>query len=166
MKVEEESRANNDDEIQENRECFDEHESMEDKNDDIGDLCDYLIPNEGPYYVNEEEERSNERSYYQAIGEIWRKARVLEHKRRIQESLLILTTNTPYHSRHIRRIPRLRRIQDHCLTLKNTPTDPTDDFLILLNLFTCDTPLGMNFDELSRLNGMNDDFFAYEVKIP
>ncbi|GJR38714.1 hypothetical protein Tco_1214398 [Tanacetum coccineum] len=62
MKVEEESRANNDDEIQENRECFDEHESMEDKNDDIGDLCDYLILNEGPYYVNEEEERSKERS--------------------------------------------------------------------------------------------------------
>nr|GEZ02220.1 hypothetical protein [Tanacetum cinerariifolium] len=38
MKVEEESRANNDDEIQENRECFDEHESMENKDDDIGDL--------------------------------------------------------------------------------------------------------------------------------
>ncbi|GJR65527.1 hypothetical protein Tco_0011592 [Tanacetum coccineum] len=58
--------------------------------------------------------------YYQAIDEIWRKARVLEHKRRIQESLLILTTNTPYHSRNIRCIQRIRRIQDHCLTLKNT----------------------------------------------
>ncbi|GJW72045.1 hypothetical protein Tco_0128962 [Tanacetum coccineum] len=37
-----------------------------------------------------------------------------------QESLLNLK-NTSYHSRQIRCIPRLRRIQDHCLTLKNTP---------------------------------------------
>ncbi|GKD79404.1 hypothetical protein Tco_1342025, partial [Tanacetum coccineum] len=38
----------------------------------------------------------------------------------IQESLLSLK-NTMYHSRHILRISRLKRIQDHCLTLKNMP---------------------------------------------
>ncbi|GJT45198.1 hypothetical protein Tco_0953913 [Tanacetum coccineum] len=38
----------------------------------------------------------------------------------IQESLLNLK-NTMYHSRQIIRISRLRRIQDHCMTLKNTP---------------------------------------------
>ncbi|GKB00171.1 hypothetical protein Tco_0828164 [Tanacetum coccineum] len=58
MKVEEESRANNDDEIQE---CIDEHESMGNKDNDIGDSCYYLIPDEGLYYVNEKEERSKER---------------------------------------------------------------------------------------------------------
>ncbi|GKC44498.1 hypothetical protein Tco_1062220 [Tanacetum coccineum] len=36
-------------------------ESMEDKDDDIEDLGEYLIPNEDPYYVNEEEGRSKER---------------------------------------------------------------------------------------------------------
>ncbi|GJW16731.1 hypothetical protein Tco_0024167 [Tanacetum coccineum] len=34
------------------------------------------------------------------------------------------------------------------------------------DLFTCDTPLGKNFDEFSRLSGMDDDLFAYEVKLP
>ncbi|GJU13506.1 hypothetical protein Tco_1135902 [Tanacetum coccineum] len=34
------------------------------------------------------------------------------------------------------------------------------------DLFTCDTPLGMIFDEFNRLSGMDDDLFAYEVKIP
>nr|GEU76140.1 hypothetical protein [Tanacetum cinerariifolium] len=29
--------------------------------------------------------------YYRAFGKIWRKRRVLEHKRRVQESILILT---------------------------------------------------------------------------
>ncbi|GJS10623.1 hypothetical protein Tco_0367419 [Tanacetum coccineum] len=60
------------------------------------------------------------KSYYRAIGKRCRKEHVLEHKRGIQESLLILTTNTLYHSKQICRIPRLRRIQDHFLTLKNT----------------------------------------------
>ncbi|GJU05136.1 hypothetical protein Tco_1121566 [Tanacetum coccineum] len=62
MKVEKESRANNNDEIKENRECLDEHESMENKDNDIGDLGDYLILSEGPYFVNDEEdEKSKER---------------------------------------------------------------------------------------------------------
>ncbi|GKA90002.1 hypothetical protein Tco_0811814 [Tanacetum coccineum] len=33
------------------------------------------------------------------------------------------------------------------------------------DLFTCDTPLGMNFNEFSRLRGMDDDLCAYEVKL-
>ncbi|GKA45372.1 hypothetical protein Tco_0738168 [Tanacetum coccineum] len=40
---------------------FDEHELMRDDDDDIRDLEDYLIRNDHPYYVNEEEERSKER---------------------------------------------------------------------------------------------------------
>ncbi|GKA95099.1 hypothetical protein Tco_0817137 [Tanacetum coccineum] len=38
----------------------DEHELMEDDDDDIGDLEDYLIQKDLPYYVNKEEERSKE----------------------------------------------------------------------------------------------------------
>ncbi|GJW75528.1 hypothetical protein Tco_0134898 [Tanacetum coccineum] len=34
------------------------------------------------------------------------------------------------------------------------------------NLFTCDTPLGMTFDEFNRLSGMDDDLFTYEVGVP
>ncbi|GJS72901.1 hypothetical protein Tco_0705742 [Tanacetum coccineum] len=45
---------------------------------------------------------------------------ILEHKRRVQESLLILTTYTTYHSRSIRRIQDVDELKDHCLTLKNT----------------------------------------------
>ncbi|GJS62362.1 putative reverse transcriptase domain-containing protein [Tanacetum coccineum] len=48
------------------------------------------------------------------------KARIMEHKRRVQESLLILTTYTAYHSRSIRRIQDFDELKDHCLTLKNT----------------------------------------------
>ncbi|GJY27929.1 hypothetical protein Tco_0403696 [Tanacetum coccineum] len=42
---------------------FDEHELIEDDDDDIGDLEDYLIQKDHPYYVNEDEERSKERRY-------------------------------------------------------------------------------------------------------
>ncbi|GJV42926.1 hypothetical protein Tco_1095274 [Tanacetum coccineum] len=38
-----------------NTDRFDEHEFMEDDDDDIGDLEDYLIRKEPPYYVNDEE---------------------------------------------------------------------------------------------------------------
>ncbi|GJT78705.1 hypothetical protein Tco_1045430 [Tanacetum coccineum] len=34
------------------------------------------------------------------------------------------------------------------------------------DLFTCDTPLGMTFDEFNRLSGMDDDLFTYEVGVP
>ncbi|GKD23468.1 hypothetical protein Tco_1225171 [Tanacetum coccineum] len=53
--------TNDDDAVQADQGWFDNHEPMENNDDDIGDLGDYLIPNEGPYYVNEEEERSKER---------------------------------------------------------------------------------------------------------
>nr|GFC12481.1 hypothetical protein [Tanacetum cinerariifolium] len=33
------------------------------------------------------------------------------------------------------------------------------------DLFTCDTPLGMIFNELNRLSRIDDDLFTYEVKI-
>ncbi|GKB07315.1 hypothetical protein Tco_0835599 [Tanacetum coccineum] len=46
---------------QEEQGWFDEHEIMEDDDDDISDLEDYLIQKDPPYYVNEEEERSKER---------------------------------------------------------------------------------------------------------
>ncbi|GJR52932.1 hypothetical protein Tco_1403453 [Tanacetum coccineum] len=59
--VDEESRKNSDYETRENEGWFDEHELMEDDDDDIGDLEDYLIRKDHPYYVNEEEERFRER---------------------------------------------------------------------------------------------------------
>ncbi|GKF34183.1 hypothetical protein Tco_0107383 [Tanacetum coccineum] len=59
--VDEESRTNNDCETQENEGWFDEHKLMEDDDDDIGDLEDYLIRKDPPYY--EKEERSKERRY-------------------------------------------------------------------------------------------------------
>ncbi|GJX48028.1 hypothetical protein Tco_0273218 [Tanacetum coccineum] len=40
---------------------FDEHELMGDDDDNIGDLEDYLIRKDPPYYVNEEDEKSKER---------------------------------------------------------------------------------------------------------
>ncbi|GJZ32361.1 hypothetical protein Tco_0577797 [Tanacetum coccineum] len=53
---------NDNDAIQANQELFDDHQPMKDyDDDDIGDLDDYLIQNDAPYYVNEEEERFKER---------------------------------------------------------------------------------------------------------
>nr|GEV46808.1 hypothetical protein [Tanacetum cinerariifolium] len=52
---------NNYDETQEKEGWFDEHELMEDDDEDIGDIEDYLIHKEPLYYVNEDEERSKER---------------------------------------------------------------------------------------------------------
>ncbi|GKC54279.1 hypothetical protein Tco_1077024 [Tanacetum coccineum] len=40
---------------------FDKHELMGDDDDDIGNLEDYLIRKDPPYYVNEDEEKSKER---------------------------------------------------------------------------------------------------------
>ncbi|GKC04354.1 hypothetical protein Tco_0995964, partial [Tanacetum coccineum] len=34
------------------------------------------------------------------------------------------------------------------------------------DLFTCDTPLGVIFNKLNRLSGMDDDLFTNDVKIP
>ncbi|GJR26782.1 hypothetical protein Tco_1103014 [Tanacetum coccineum] len=57
------ARINNDnDGIQTNQEWFDDNEPMkDDDDDDIGDLDDYLIPKDAPYYVDEEEEGFKER---------------------------------------------------------------------------------------------------------
>ncbi|GKD68309.1 hypothetical protein Tco_1322399 [Tanacetum coccineum] len=52
---------NNDYETQKDEGWFDEHELMEDDDDNIGDLKDYLIQKDPPYYINKEEERSKER---------------------------------------------------------------------------------------------------------
>ncbi|GKD81246.1 hypothetical protein Tco_1348085, partial [Tanacetum coccineum] len=49
------------------------------------------------------------------------KERVLEHTRRSSRKSIESDINTPYHSIQILSITRLRLIQDHCLTLKNTP---------------------------------------------
>ncbi|GJV10233.1 hypothetical protein Tco_1351774 [Tanacetum coccineum] len=53
--------TNNDYETQTDEGLFDEHKLMGDDDDDIGDLEEYLIRKDPPYYVNEEEERSKER---------------------------------------------------------------------------------------------------------
>nr|GEV16349.1 hypothetical protein [Tanacetum cinerariifolium] len=51
-------RDNNDnDVIQASQEWFDDHEPLEDDDDDNRDLDDYFVPNNAPYYVDEEEER-------------------------------------------------------------------------------------------------------------
>ncbi|GKB37821.1 hypothetical protein Tco_0882763 [Tanacetum coccineum] len=47
--------------LKESFEWFDNHEPMEGDDDDIGDLDDYLIPQDASYYVDEEEERFKER---------------------------------------------------------------------------------------------------------
>ncbi|GKD21982.1 hypothetical protein Tco_1223685 [Tanacetum coccineum] len=52
--------TNDDDVVQADQGWFDNHEPIESNDDDIGDLGDYLIWNEGLYYVDEEEERSKE----------------------------------------------------------------------------------------------------------
>ncbi|GJY69653.1 hypothetical protein Tco_0472635 [Tanacetum coccineum] len=49
-----------DDAIQATQELFDDHKPIGD-DDDIGDLDDYLIPHDEPYYVDEEEEDFKER---------------------------------------------------------------------------------------------------------
>ncbi|GKE37483.1 hypothetical protein Tco_1460888, partial [Tanacetum coccineum] len=49
------------DAIQANQEWFDDHEPMEGDDDDIGDLADYLIPQDAFYYIDEEDERFKER---------------------------------------------------------------------------------------------------------
>ncbi|GKD49282.1 hypothetical protein Tco_1278258 [Tanacetum coccineum] len=51
---------NDNDAIKANQELFNDHEPMED-DDDIGNLDDYLIPNDASYYVDEEEKRFKER---------------------------------------------------------------------------------------------------------
>ncbi|GJX48341.1 hypothetical protein Tco_0273531 [Tanacetum coccineum] len=53
--------TNNDCETQKDEGWFNEHKLMGDDDDDIGDLEDYLIQKDPPYYVNEEEERSKKR---------------------------------------------------------------------------------------------------------
>ncbi|GJS94611.1 hypothetical protein Tco_0801579 [Tanacetum coccineum] len=55
------SSNNGNDAIHADQERFDNHEPMEDDDDDIGDLDDYLIPQDASYYVDEEEERFKER---------------------------------------------------------------------------------------------------------
>ncbi|GJX04567.1 hypothetical protein Tco_0190483 [Tanacetum coccineum] len=47
--------------VNSNHECFDEREPMGDDDDDVRELEDYLILNNAPYCVNEEEERFEER---------------------------------------------------------------------------------------------------------
>ncbi|GJT35091.1 hypothetical protein Tco_0925510 [Tanacetum coccineum] len=55
------TRTISDDGSQNKKEWFDEHELMEDADDEIGNLEDYLNKKEPLYYVNEENERSKER---------------------------------------------------------------------------------------------------------
>ncbi|GJZ36132.1 hypothetical protein Tco_0581949 [Tanacetum coccineum] len=54
-------RTINDNGAQKNDEWFDNHEPIEDDDDDIEDLEDYLIQKDPPYYVNEDTKRSKER---------------------------------------------------------------------------------------------------------
>ncbi|GJW29217.1 putative ribonuclease H-like domain-containing protein [Tanacetum coccineum] len=52
---------NDNDAIQVDQERFDNHEPKEGDDDDIGDLEDYLIPQDASYYVDEDEERFKEK---------------------------------------------------------------------------------------------------------
>ncbi|GKF80111.1 hypothetical protein Tco_0235679, partial [Tanacetum coccineum] len=65
------------------------------------------------------------------------------------------------------------------LTLEEYIKNPRDEYgwkifetevLSLLKIsddpFSCDTPLGMTFNEFNRLSGMDDDLFTYEVGVP
>nr|GEU52773.1 SGNH hydrolase-type esterase domain-containing protein [Tanacetum cinerariifolium] len=45
--------TNDDDAVHADQGWFDNHEAMKNNDDDMVDLGEYLIPNEGPYYVNE-----------------------------------------------------------------------------------------------------------------
>ncbi|GJS62875.1 hypothetical protein Tco_0677439 [Tanacetum coccineum] len=54
-------RTINDNGAQKNDEWFENHEPIEDDDDDIEDLEDYLIQKDPPYYVNEDTKRSKER---------------------------------------------------------------------------------------------------------
>ncbi|GKA47251.1 hypothetical protein Tco_0740134 [Tanacetum coccineum] len=78
-------------------------------------ILDFVHPNDMPHLHN---------MFCQLIIEervkVNQKAHILEHKQRVQESLLILTTYTPYHSRIIRCIQDFDELKDRFLTLKNT----------------------------------------------
>ncbi|GKB04872.1 hypothetical protein Tco_0833067 [Tanacetum coccineum] len=52
---------NNDDTIETNQEWFDEHKSKGDNDNDIEDLDDYLVCDDAPFIVNEDEERFKEK---------------------------------------------------------------------------------------------------------
>nr|GEU62485.1 putative reverse transcriptase domain-containing protein [Tanacetum cinerariifolium] len=77
------------------------------------------------------------------------KEHILEHKRRVQESPLILTTYSPYHSRSIRCIQDFNELKDHCLTLKNTPY-PHQWYAIYNTLVNEEEPTG--FTSIRRIN--------------
>ncbi|GJZ81289.1 hypothetical protein Tco_0646283 [Tanacetum coccineum] len=76
------------------------------------------------------------------------KARIMEHKRRVQESLLILTTYTAYHSRSIRCIQDFDELKDHCLTLKNT-SYPHQRYAVYNTLVNKEEPTG--FTSIRRI---------------
>ncbi|GJV94235.1 hypothetical protein Tco_1542048 [Tanacetum coccineum] len=77
------------------------------------------------------------------------KARIMEHKRRVHESLLILTTYTAYHSRSIHRIQDSEEFKDHCLTLKNTPY-PHQRYAVYNTLVNEEEPTG--FTSIRRIH--------------
>ncbi|GJW93602.1 ty3-gypsy retrotransposon protein [Tanacetum coccineum] len=68
-------------------------------------------------------------------------ARIMEHKQRVQESLLIQTTYTAYHSRSIRHIQDFDELKDHCLTLKNM-SYPHQRYAIYNTLVNKEEPTG------------------------
>ncbi|GJU79325.1 hypothetical protein Tco_1276395 [Tanacetum coccineum] len=75
-----------------------------------------------------------------------------------------LKTNTPYLEEPI------RHIEDQIFSVAKMKVIKEESEalgLLMINddLFTCDTPLGIIFNEFNRLSGMDDDLFTYEVKI-
>ncbi|GJT87090.1 hypothetical protein Tco_1068807 [Tanacetum coccineum] len=73
----------------------------------------------------------------------------MEHKRRVQESILILTTYTAYHSRSIRRIQDFDELKDNCLTLKN-PSYPHQRYAVYNTLVNEEQPTG--FTSIRRIH--------------
>ncbi|GKB81868.1 hypothetical protein Tco_0948763, partial [Tanacetum coccineum] len=76
------------------------------------------------------------------------KACILEHRQRVQESPLILTTYTSYHSRSICRIQDFDELKNHCLTLKNTPY-PHQRYAVYNTLVNEEEPTG--FTSIRRI---------------
>ncbi|GJR11146.1 putative reverse transcriptase domain-containing protein [Tanacetum coccineum] len=91
----------------------------------------------------------NEKLNIEHRVKISEKARIMEHKQRVQESVLILTTYTTYHSRSIRRIQDFDELKDHCLTLKNTPY-PHQRYTVYNTLVNEEEPTG--FTSIRRIH--------------
>ncbi|GJT40773.1 hypothetical protein Tco_0940638 [Tanacetum coccineum] len=101
------------------------------------------------------------------------KARILELKRRNYEEYYFdipyavsIKEDTAYACPELHSASMKER-SVHLAKIKVIKEESEIPGLLMIDddLFTCDTPLGMIFNEFNRLSGMEDDLFTYEVKI-